>query len=1212
MQGKSAFNLPSLEEKILGFWEENKIFEKSLERTKKGKRFVFFEGPPTANGLPHIGHALSRAFKDIILRYKTMRGFYVPRKAGWDTHGLPVEIEVEKILGFKSKRDIEKYGIARFNQKAKESVWRYKDEWEKSTKRLGFWLDLEHPYITYDTAYIETLWWIIKEIWKKGLLYQDFKVIPWCPRCQTGLSSHEVGLGYKKIKEDSIYVKLKLKNKTNEYLLIWTTTPWTLPANVAVALNPQTEYTKYKIKGEYLWSARTPPYETPEKISVVEKASGRSLLGIKYEPLFRVPKECSLGGVPEFATIAGEFISLEEGTGMVHIAPAFGDEDMETAKRMWRGSYPILHTVNTDGTMKKGVIGEKKFVKDADKLIIEDLKRRGLLYAAEPYEHDYPFCWRCSTPLLYFAKTAWWIKMRDVKKKLIENNGRINWIPSHLKTGRFGEFLADIRDWAFSRERFWGTPLPVWRCDKCDHQEVIGGREELARRAGPARNRFFLMRHGEALSNVKNIVSYAPDGKYRETLRGLVQDERAAKKLKKIGIDFIYTSDVLRTKQTAEIVGGVLGLKPRIDTRLHELNAGDLEGRHPDEYHSYFSFESEKFTKRPPGGENLTEVRKRMLEVVEELEQKHSGKTILLISHEHPLWLLYAGSIGLTNEETLALRSGSRREEFIHFAEVMELPYVRLPRDENGEVDLHRPYADSFKIPCGRCDGLMKRVTEVIDAWFDSGSMPFAQAHRPFGDHLPFTSYQSQYPADYICEGVDQTRGWFYTLLAVATLLGKPSPYKNVISLGHVLDKSGQKMSKSKGNVVNPGEIIKKYGADTLRWYFYTINSPGEPKRFDEKDLMGKLRGFLMTFWNCFVLFDTYVDKIRNLPRTVPEALVRGSKFPGLARALPRAGEIRNSKNVLDRWVLAKLEILERDVTMKLDAYDITGAGRVIEEFVINDFSQWYLRRSRRRFQRPESKEIFAEAAETTAQVLYQLLRISAPFVPFLAETIYQELRKKLKLKETSIHLVGWPILLCVIPRRKPRNLTRSFAPYSSPRVIIRGFAPLRMTAGEKKILGNMEEVRKIVADALRLRAAAEIKVRQPLASLQIRNPKFEIRNEKELLDLIRDEVNVKKVAFGVEFKLETTLTPELKEEGVAREIIRNIQEMRRGGGFHPADLIFIQIAGSEATGTVIERWQQFIQKETNSRKVIVGGKKIFKIEREIIIDGLQLWIGIR
>ncbi len=950
-------------------------------------------------------------------------------------------------------------------------------------------------------------------------------------------------------------------------MLIWTTTPWTLPANVAVAVNPKIEYSKYKIGSDYIWSAVTPPYESDKEVRVVERASGKILEGLEYELLFRVPDEYSIGSKPSYRVYGADFVSVKEGTGMVHIAPAFGEEDLDLVKSLSTGDiskgdkigYPILQTVNPDGTMKKGIVGEGKFVKDADKEVIEDLSRRGLLLKAAPYEHDYPFCWRCQTPLLYYAKTAWWVRVSVLKEKLLRNNEKINWIPEHIKHGRFGEFLREVRDWAFSRERFWGTPLPIWECKKCETRDVMGSRDELAERAGKQKNRYLIMRHGEALLNVEGVASYALDGRHKLTFRGRVQAERAAKKFKKEKVDFIFSSDLKRTEETAEIAASVLGIKKiNFDARIREINTGIFEGRNKDEYHKFFSGMLEKFTKPPPEGETLTGVRKRMMEFLKELEKKYSGKTILIISHEYPLWMLYAGALGLSNEESAAIRAGKREHDFIGFAEVMELTYKNLPRDEDEDINLHRPYVDGFEVGCRKCGGVMRRVPEVVDVWFDSGAMPLAQGHWPFAQiQNPKSKIQKlSYPADYICEAVDQTRGWFYTLLATSTLLGKGTPYKNVISLGHVLDKYGQKMSKSKGNVVDPSQMIQKYGSDTLRWYFYTLNPPGEPKRFDEKDLGEGLRRFLMTFWNAFIFFDTYVEKISNFKLSI-------SKF----------------SNILDRWVLIRLQLLVSDVTRKLEAYDVTGAARDIENFVIGDFSQWYLRRSRRRFQRPESKEEKNEAAATTGYVLLSLCKISAPFVPFLAENIYRALQKKLKLKESSIHLTKWPVFSRVIPGQA------------------------------KNLLKKMELARFSVKEALKLRAEAGIKVRQPLRELRITN--YELRTEIELLLLIKDEVNVKEITFGEELRLDTTITPDLKEEGMIREVIRNLQEMRRDLGLEPKDRIKIQFSGKSEIIEALGRSKKFIMAHAGAVDLVLGGKKVFKAERELDFDGSELWVGI-
>ncbi|MEK7082767.1 MAG: class I tRNA ligase family protein, partial [Patescibacteria group bacterium] len=745
----------------------------------------------------------------------------------------------------------------------------------------------------------------------------------------------------------------------------------------------------------------------------------------------------------------------------------------------------------------------------------------------------------------------------------------INWVPEHLKKGRFGEFLKDVRDWAFSRERYWGTPLPIWKCDACNGIEVIGSIEELGKKSSPQKNTYLFMRHGEALSNARGIASSKGVG-HILTPKGRKQVEVAAKKLKQQEIDMIVCSPILRAYETGEMVGRALGVLVHIDARLAEVNVGAFDGRKINEYYAFFSSMKEIFTKRPPEGENLHDVRSRMLNFIEEMEQKYDGKKILVISHESPIWMAYAGGRGFTDGQSMELRIGKRKNDFVGLAEVMEVSYVGVPRDETGEINLHRPFVDEFMFLCAVCGkGIMKRVPEVADVWFDSGAMPFAQAHYPFnilgrsegakrlkdiGDSSPSIQHDTDgglaFPADYISEAVDQTRGWFYTLLAIATLLGKQAPYKNVISLGHVLDKNGQKMSKSKGNVVNPFDMIQKYGVDTLRWYFYCINSPGEPKRFDEKDLLLKQRSFLGTWWNSFVFFDTYVKKIR-------------------------CGE--KSKNVLDRWIIEKTDRLINDVTGKLDAYDITGASRAIEQFVVSDFSQWYLRRSRERFQRPRTIQEKKDAAETTAHVLDTLCRLTAPFTPFLSEYIYQEIRKKTGQKEISVHLLGWPEV--------------------SSR-----------TEKEPQIIGDMETVRTLVASALKLRADAGIKVRQPLQTLHIPDTTL----PSELRALIQDEVNVKEVVNGKELLFDTIITPELKEEGIAREFTRNIQEMRRDLGFMPTQKARVIISGDTECETMITRWQKKIKQDTNLSELRVSGKKEFRIEREIDIDGKQLWIGMR
>ncbi|MEK7541977.1 MAG: isoleucine--tRNA ligase [Patescibacteria group bacterium] len=1011
-EGEKKKTIPEREEEILKFWEKNRIFEKSLKKNKGKKTFVFYEGPPTANGMPGIHHVEGRAFKDVIPRYKTMRGFYAPRRAGWDTHGLPVEIQVEKELGLKNKQDIEKYGIAAFNGKAEESVWKYKEEWERLTKRMGFWIDLKDPYITYETSYIESLWRIIQQFWKKRFLQEDFKVVPWCTRCATGLSSHELAQGYKETTDRSVYVKFKLEsnqkigNFTTDdktYILAWTTTPWTLPGNVGLAVNLNTEYIVMKrvtgagriselniLDHEYYivaeaWSARIPLERNGGRVfrgtalydTKFRNFKGSDLLSMsRYQPLFRIPKFENSN--TSYKIYSADFVSAEDGTGVVHTAVMYGEDDYNLGKKV---GLPPFHTVDERGrfiaSLGDGLAG--LYVKDpkTEEKIIQALKQKNLLFAEEPYTHDYPFCWRCDTPLLYYARKAWWVRTTAVKKQLLANNEKINWIPEHVGRGRFGEFLRDVRDWAFSRERYWGTPLPIWKCGKCGGTAVIGSRDELKKRAGA------------------------------------------------------------------------------------------------------------------------------------------------------------------------------------------------LPRDEKGEVDLHRPYVDEITFPCAakRCDGVMRRVPEVADVWFDSGAMPFASQAREVG--LPAVSPTSSkflYPADYISEGVDQTRGWFYTLLVIATLLGKGAPYRNVISLGILLDKNGQKMSKSKGNVVDPWTLIPKYGIDALRWYMYTINQPGDEKRFDERDLVNKYRGFIQTFWNSFVLFDTYVGE------STKHKIQITNKTQSISS---------EAQTILDGWVLVRLEQLTAEATAALERYDITAAGRAIEEFVIADFSQWYLRRSRRRLQHPESRQEFDTAASVTGFVLLRLATLSAPFVPFLSEAIFQGLKKKGRLKEQSVHLLSWP-------------------------VVTSGSSKLK--AQSSKLLSDMEAARAVVAEALKLRAEAGIKVRQPLRELRITND--ELRKKKDLLDLIKDEVNVKEISFGKEMRLDTEITSELKEEGMAREIIRTIQEMRRELMLTPQKPVRIRIFfTSPMAEEIIKRKTSEIQRETKTHTVAPGVDFRPRLIRTIPLEGQDIKI---
>ena len=764
-----AFEFPKLEERVLAFWNEHKIFEKSLQENiskktgVKGKKFIFYEGPPTANGRPGVHHILSRAFKDVVLRYKTMRGYVVPRKGGWDTHGLPVEIEVEKQLGLRSKKEIEQFGIAAFNEKCKESVWKYKDEWDRMTQRMGFWLDLKNPYITYETAYIETLWWIIAEIAKKKLLYKGHRVVPWCTRCGTALSSHELAQGYKEVEDNSIYVKFKLapvsakqlaekvKNPglKNVYILSWTTTPWTLPGNIALAVGENIDYAILE-KGDEAWIVAEK--RKGDILSVIgeseiaknhqSKIKGSKLVDLEYEPLFNVK---SLRGEKSYKIYPADFVTTTDGTGVVHTAVMYGEDDYALGKKI---GLPEKHTVNEEGKFTSEVLGlEGSYVKAkaTEEKIFEHLKKNNNFFGIQKYVHEYPHCWRCSTPILYYARTSWFIGMASLRKKLVASNETINWVPEHVKEGRFGEWLREAKDWNFSRERYWGTPLPIWECKKCDNTTIVGSMDELSRCSGGSKNNYWTMRHGEAESNVFNIIN-SKGGKYHLTPRGKKQVTDAAKRLKTIlikegrQIDIVIASDVQRAKETGEIVAEILtGKKPIIDERLEEIHLGPtLDGYRDKKYHDLFPTYQSRFEGTPEGGESLRDVRRRTWEFLEDCEKKYEDKNILLASHEYTIWMLHQVGEGWSEKRAIAEKERCDREKkdgrFVDFAEVQKLDVKILPRNEGGEVDLHRPYSDRMFLPCPQCKAEMHRVPEIADVWYDSGAMPLAQVHFPFED----------------------------------------------------------------------------------------------------------------------------------------------------------------------------------------------------------------------------------------------------------------------------------------------------------------------------------------------------------------------------------------------------------------------------------------------------------------------------------------------
>jgi isoleucyl-tRNA synthetase len=1145
------FNLPDTEKDVLKFWKRHRVFERSLEQSKKKKTFRFFEGPPTANGRPGTHHVLSRAFKDIILRYKTMRGFFVLRRAGWDTHGLPVEIEIEKELGLKKKSDIEKFGIEKFNERARQSVWKYKTEWEALTERVGFWLDFHHPYITYESSYIESLWWIFSEINKKGYLKKLRKVIPWCPRCQTPLSNNELAQpgAYKKTQDPSLFVKFRLKSQDgftrggrirNEYVLVWTTTPWTLPANMSIAANPKLIYTKYKIGNDFIWSYSPPPSVQNETITVVEKLAAHKLIGREYEPLFKSSHPTKKKNMFVHHVIAGDFIGTEEGTGFVHIAPAFGEEDFTLYKKAFKNSDDrpeVAMTITENGKMIEGFPGAGKFIKDADNDVVRALQEKKLIYLRTSIEHEYPFCWRCSTPLIYFARLTWFIEMSKLSRELTEANSVINWIPKHIKTGRFGEWLKEARDWSISRERFWGTPLPIWEGENCNHRFIASSFQDLTEHAYN-KNTFFLVRHGEADHNVKKQIAAGKETTANAshlTKRGISQIEKLGKEFEHKAIDFIITSPFTRTQETAKILARYTGAKVIIDKGLREVEAGVFNHKKVSEYHAFYkSYKdlNERFTQSPQNGENFQDITARMVKTVSVINRKYNGKRIIVVSHGDPLWLLLAATQAISKDNLYTI-------PYLNVGMSREIVFPNFPFDTKGDLDWHRPFVDEIVVRCPQCDKKMRRIKEVADAWFDSGAMPFAQWHYPF-ENKAFIAKKQQFPADYIAEGIDQTRGWFYTLLAISVLLGRGAPYKNVISMGLVLDKEGQKMSKSRGNAVNPWGIVETHGADVLRWYLYTINNPGDPKRFDERELGKVFRRMFMILYNSYLFLNTYKNE--------------------------RAKPIQE----LDNWILARLHETIEETTKQLDQYLIGDAARKLEEF-IGDLSRWYIRRSR--------KNVSPKVLQT---VLIETAKLLAPFTPFFAESLYQSLAFG---EQQSVHLTSWT--------------------KSDKRLI------------KKELLRAMEEVRELVSDALALREKAGIRVRQPLASLTIKNQKSKIRNDKELIQLLKDEINVKEVIFDIKAKskivLNTVITPELHREGVIRELARMVQKLRQDAGLNFKDTIKLSVGADDVLGEIITEEMTLFKSLTRAKIIYLshaGKKEKFRLETQF--EGKPLVLSLK
>ncbi len=1128
------------EEKILDFWREHKIFEKSLEKESLAGEFIFYEGPPGANGVPMLHHFEARAFKDVIPRYKTMRGFRVDRRAGWDCHGLPVEIQAEKELGLQSKKDIESMGIEKFNAECKKIVTRYTKEWETFTDRMGFWVDNSRAYFTMSNDFIESSWNIIAKASERGYLYQDYKILPWCARCGTGLSSHELGQPgvYEDVKDLSVTAKFKIVGTENGYFLAWTTTPWTLPGNVGLAVGKDISYVEIKIGDEILVIAKDRLEIITDQYEIIAEHKGSEMVGMEYEPLYPYFKDLApsaLNLAPAYKVYAADFVNTEDGTGIVHTAVMYGADDFELGTKV---GLPKFHLVNPDGTFIKGTgFLEGKFVKparpddsnrsgggeDVAVDIVKDLAHRGLLFKKEKYEHSYPHCWRCKTPLIYYARASWYFAMSKLRDELVARNETINWEPEHIKEGRFGEWIREARDWAVSRERYWGTPLPVWIADDGE-KIVVDSFETLKKYAKKSGNKYFVMRHGQSVHNVDGTCSAVPDHPHHLTDEGKNDAAKSGERLKSENITVIYCSPYVRTRETAEIVAEAIGFdksKIIIDERLQEFKFGDFDGKLFKDYMAWRKEVGDTVDLRTPNGESVADARQRFSSFYYDIDTRHAGENILVVTH------------GIGMEVLAAIENGYADEvmwEKWHLNRILpggyeEFPFVPLPHNANYELDPHRPFIDEIVL---EKDGKeFRRVKEVMDVWFDSGCVPFAQDHYPFENKEWIEG--KGYPADFISEAIDQTRGWFYTLLAVSALIDKPAPFKNAICLGHLLDAKGQKMSKSKGNVIDAWEEMEKFGADTVRFWMYTVTAPGDSKNYDEK-VVKEIQGKIFTLLeNCYKFYELYAGEEKNL---------KGA----------------DSSNVLDKWILSLLNKLIAEGTESLEKYDLFRPTRSLRDFV-SDFSTWYIRRSRDKF-KGDDEEDKNYALATTKHVFIELAKFMAPFAPFFAEELYL----KVSGEKESVHLEDWP------------------------------------EAGEinSQILENMRIVRNIVSLGLEARQKAGIPVRQPLSKLQAVSDKL----EESYVELIKDELNIKEISLEARSQslrasvvLNTEITPLLKREGDYRELLRAIQDMRKEKGLTPADVISLTLP--ESARETVSGFEDDMKKVVLAKEIDFSGEEI-------------------
>ena len=1175
----------SIKEKaVLSFWKENQIFEKSLEKESPMGNFVFYDGPPYATGLPHYGHILQSVLKDLMPRYKTMRGYHIDRKWGWDCHGLPIENLIEKKLGLKDKKAIEEYGIDKFNKSAKESVLVYAEEWKNRIHRVGRWADMDDDYRTMDSSYTESVWWSFSELNKKGLVFEDYKVMQVCPRCGTPLSNFEVAQGYKDIVDLSVYVKFEIKDESSlssiknfydldidskTYLLAWTTTPWTLPGNVALAVNPELNYVCVSVTTENgkenyiivesLFESLKAKKIIPENAVVLnskKSLKGTDLAGLSYEPVFDYyKKDGTLESQDKnrqniWEVYSADFVTAEDGTGIVHIAPAYGDDDMKLSKA---NSLPVIKHVGFDGrfvdlvTELKGQMAKpKEDHQSADVEIIKILAHKGVLLAKEKMTHSYPHCWRCDTPLINLATTSLFVRMTALKDQLIAENNKVNWVPKEIGRGRFGEWLENIRDWAISRTRYWGAPVPMWKSDSGKF-EIIGSFTELKEkiRQNYNNNMYVVIRHGEAESNVKDVINSHDPELYGLTEKGIQQIKDSAEKLKSDGYipTKIYSSNFRRAKESSKIIAGVFGLdesKIVYDSRIRECDGGAFDGRPWSDRLDLLKTEQDGIFSSPEGGESAFDVKKRSAEFIYDIDSLNKNESILIVTHGMPVRMIKEVANGRTARDMV--RSGwqdhSDPNGSIHYVD-----FVPWPHDDDFEIDVHRPLIDS--ITWKNEDGeLMKRIPDVFDVWYDSGAMPFASQHYPFEHRDDFDVPNSEYfPADFIAEGLDQTRGWFYSLLCIGVGLFGKSPYKNVSVSGLILGEDGRKMSKHFNNYTELIPVVEKYGADSLRYFL--ASSPAsyaEEVVFSEKTVDEINKKIFNRLDNVYTFYNTYSKEIDS---------------NGM-----------DSENVLDKWIVARLKTLNRDMTRDLEAYLVAKAIRPIADF-IDDLSTWYLRRSRDRF-KGDNIEDKNSAISTLKFILLNLSKLMAPVTPFASEDLYQKVKEE--NSKLSVHLEDWLNL---------GDLSKE----------------------EELILSDMEHARALVESGLSLRAKSSIKVRQPLASF-VYTGKDGKGLSALIEEIIKDELNVKSVSLGEAISLDTNLTEELKEEGMARDFIRAVQEARKAFGFSPSDKIILLVEDNSVGKILLEKYSNVISKtvlaENFNLSDFEGGEAVSVGDQEI------------